>query len=135
MSNPMIDSLMLAAQRLAEALKAENEALARLDLGAAGELGEAKRQAADAFAAAFAAAQRGGGRAEGEAREHAEALAGRIRDLTTENRRLLERAIALQSRVIEAIAGAARPAGPGTYSAGGQPREGRGGPLSVLARA
>lgn len=131
----MLDALMIAAQRLAEALKAENEALARLDLGAAGELGEAKRQAADAFAAAFAAAQRGGSRAEGDMRRHAEALAGSIRDLTAENRRLLERAIALQSRVIEAIAGAARPAGPGTYGAGGQKREGRGGPLSVLARA
>jgi hypothetical protein len=132
-SNPMIDSLMIAAQRLAEALKAENEALARLDLGAAGELGEAKRQAADAFAAAVAAAERGGGKVDGGG--EAEALAGRIRDLTAENRRLLERAITLQSRVIEAIAGAARPAWPGTYGASGQPREGRGAAMSVLARA
>ncbi len=126
---------MVAADRLAEALRAENAALARLDLAAAGELGEAKRAAADAFAAAFAAARRSGSRAEGAARAEAEAIAERLGVLTAENRRLLERAIGLQSRVIEAIAGAARPAGPATYGAGGRVREARGQPLSVLARA
>lgn len=131
----MIEAVIAAAERLAEALHAENAALARLDLAAAGELGEAKRQAADAFAAAFAAAERSGSRAAGGSRAAAEALTQRLSALTTENRRLLERAIALQSRVIETIAGAARPAGPGTYGAGGRAREGGGAPLSVLARA
>lgn len=131
----MIEPLMIAAQRLMEALRAENEALARLDLAAAGELARAKRQAADAFAAAYDAAQRTGSRAEGADRHRAEEVALRLRDLTAENRRLLERAIDLQSRVIETIAGAAKPAGPGTYGARGRLREGRGGAVSVLARA
>jgi hypothetical protein len=130
----MIEALMLAAQRLMEALRAENEALARLDLAAAGVLAGAKRQAADAFAAAYAAASRIGTRAEGPERARAEEIALGLRDLTAENRRLLERAIELQSRVIETIAGAARPAGPGTYGARGRLRDGRAGPVSIVAR-
>jgi flagellar biosynthesis/type III secretory pathway chaperone len=130
----MIEALMIAAQRLMEALRAENEALARLDLAAAGELAVTKRQAADAFAAAYDAASRTGSRAEGNDRSRAEEVALHLRDLTAENRRLLERAIELQSRVIETIAGAAKPAGPGTYGARGRLREGRGGAVSVLSR-
>jgi hypothetical protein len=45
-------------------------------------------------------------------REVAAMLAGRLDELGRENRRLLERAVALQSRVIETIAGAALPRGP-----------------------
>jgi hypothetical protein len=131
----MIEAVMLAAQRLAEALRAENEALARLDLGAAADLARRKRQAAEAFEAAYAAASRSGARATGEARGPAEAMAVNLRDLTAENRKLLERAIELQARVIETIAGAAKPPGPGTYGARGMVREGRGGPVSVLSRA
>jgi flagellar biosynthesis/type III secretory pathway chaperone len=130
----MIEPLMIAAQRLVEALRAENEALSRLDLAAAGELARTKRQAADAFAAAFDAAQRTGSRAEGADRSRAEEVALRLRDLTAENRRLLERAIDLQSRVIETIAGAARPAGPGIYGARGRMRDARGGAVAVLSR-
>ncbi|WP_137177126.1 flagellar export chaperone FlgN [Roseomonas sp. AR75] len=131
----MIDSLMHAAQRLMEALRAENEALARLDLAAAGELARGKRQAADAFAAAYDAARKLGSRTEGAERARAEEIAAGLQELTAENRRLLERAIALQSRVIETIAGAARPPGPGTYGARGRMREGRGAAMSVLSRA
>jgi hypothetical protein len=131
----MIEAVMHAAQRLLDALRAENEALARLDLAAAAELSRGKRQAADAFEAAYAAATKSGARAAGAERSHAEAVAIRLRDLTAENRRLLERAIDLQSRVIETIAGAARPQGPGTYGARGHQREGRGSPVSVLSRA
>jgi flagellar biosynthesis/type III secretory pathway chaperone len=131
----MIEAVMHAAHRLAEALRAENEALARLDLGAAATLGRHKRQAAEAFEAAYAAASRSGARAAGEARGQAEAIAIRLRDLTAENRKLLERAIELQARVIETIAGAAKPPGPGTYGARGAARAGRGGPVSVLSRA
>ena len=47
----MIEALMNAAQRLMEALRAENAALAQLDLTAAADLAGPKRQAADAFAA------------------------------------------------------------------------------------
>jgi multidrug efflux pump subunit AcrA (membrane-fusion protein) len=130
----MIEPLMLAAARLAEALRAENEALARLDLAAAAELATAKRQASDAFTAAYDAASRTGSRAEGPARTRAEEIAVRLRDLTSENRRLLERAIDLQSRVIETIAGAAKPAGPGTYGERGLVREGRPGAISFASR-
>jgi hypothetical protein len=131
----MMQPLLQAGLRLAEALRAENEALARLDLSGAASLSLAKRQASDAFAAAFAAAQRTGSRAEGQDRATAEEIAGRLRDLSAENRRLLERAIDLQSRVIETIAGAARAPGPGTYGARGDRRGGGGGPLSILSRA
>jgi len=55
--------------------------------------------------------------------------------LGVENRRLLERAIDLQSRVIETIAGAARPPGPGTYGDSGRNRDGRSGPISLSSRA
>lgn len=131
----MIESLMLAAQRLAEALRAENEALARLDLAAAAGLAVAKRQASDAFAAAFDAASRSGSRAGGADRARAEEIAAALRVLTAENRRLLERAIELQSRVIETIAGAAKPPGPGTYGERGRAREGRAAAVSFLSRA
>jgi hypothetical protein len=131
----MMQAVLAAAGRLAEALRAENEALARLDLGAAAELGRAKRQAAEAFETTFAAAARSGTTADAALRARAEEAAQGLRALTTENRRLLERAIDLQSRVIEAIAGAARPPGPGTYSALGRTRPGRSGPVSVASRA
>lgn len=131
----MMKPLIIAAQRLTEALRAENEALARLDLTGAAALAVPKQQASDAFAAAFAAASRTGSKAEGTERARAEELALRLRDLGAENRRLLERAIDLQSRVIETIAGATRPPGPGTYGERGLQRDGRQRPLSVSSRA
>jgi hypothetical protein len=51
----MMDTLIAAGDRLAEALLAENEALARLDMPGAAGLSGAKMRATDAFAAAFAA--------------------------------------------------------------------------------
>jgi flagellar biosynthesis/type III secretory pathway chaperone len=129
----MMESLMNAAQRLAEALRAENEALARLDLTEAAALALPKRQASDAFAAAYAAARGSGARVEPAARADAEAVAARLRDLSAENRRLLERAIDLQARVIETIAGAARPSG-GTYGERGAAR-GQRGAVAVTTRA
>ncbi|MGX9962765.1 hypothetical protein ACVFYP_05550 [Roseomonas sp. F4] len=131
----MMQPLIVAAQRLSEALRAENEALARLDLNSAAALALPKQQASDAFAAAFDAANRTNAKAQGPDRAKAEELAGRLRDLGTENRRLLERAIALQSRVIETIAGATRPVGPGTYGERGRQRDGRHQPLSLSSRA
>jgi hypothetical protein len=130
----MIEALMNAAQRLVEALRAENAALARLDLGAAAELARNKRLAADAFAAAYDAAHRSGSRAEGDERRRTEEIAVHLKDLTAENRRLLERAIDLQSRVIETIAGALRPPGPGTYGNRGRAREGDATPVSIASR-
>jgi hypothetical protein len=131
----MMESLMTAALRLAEALNAENAALIRLDLAAAGALAGGKRQAADAFAAAYEAARRLAAPVDEADRARAEEIAARLRDLTAQNRRLLERAIALQARVIETIAGAAKPPGPGTYGARGGARGGRSAPMSVARLA
>lgn len=131
----MINHLMASAQRLAEALHAENEALALLDMPRAATLAAQKQEASERFAAAYAAAQRSTLRLEGRLREHTEQLAGRLRDLGAENRRLLERAIDLQSRVIETIAGAARPGRAATYGARGHQRDARAVPLSFSSRA
>lgn len=135
----MMDSLLIAGRRLAEALRAENEALAALDLPRAAAFATAKRQATDAFTAAYTAAQKTGARPAIGERASAESLAANLQDLGAENRRLLERAIAIQSRVIETIAGAALPraggAGPGGggYGAGGRPAGARQTPALAMA--
>ncbi|GGG28043.1 hypothetical protein GCM10010964_14960 [Caldovatus sediminis] len=149
----MTEGLMLAGRRLAEALRAENEALAALDLGRAAALAAAKVEACNAFAAAQSAAAKQDGEASAgrnatvaaippaEDRRAAEQLAALLQALGAENRRLLERAITLQSRVIETIAGVAIPraAGPGRYEARGTPRRPSPGqgipPLALSARA
>jgi flagellar biosynthesis/type III secretory pathway chaperone len=133
----MMTPLITAGQRLSEALRAENEALAQLDLTRAAALASAKQQATDAFAAAQETLMRLGTRPVGAERERAEALALSLRELGTENRRLLERAITLQARVIETIAGAAAPvSGPGTYGTSGTRSTARvTTPLSLSARA
>lgn len=119
----MMDSVIAAGLRLAEALRAENEALAALDLPRAAGLADDKIKASDAFAAAFQAAVKVGVRAEGPTRKSAQDLTSHLESLGAENRRLLERAIGIQSRVIETIAGAAIPKSvPGGYGAHGQPR-------------
>ena len=105
----MMDAVIAAGERLAEALRAENEALAALDLTRAAALATRKMQATDAFAAATRAAETMKARAEGDTRAQAERLAEALAALGQENRRLLEHAIALQSRVIETIAIATRP--------------------------
>ena len=118
----MMQTLIAAALRLAETLRDENEALATLDFSRAAVLAAAKIQAADGFAAAQAACQKADAAFDQAEREVAIRLAEAIESLTRDNRAALERAIALQSRVIETIAGAAnnaaRRAG-GSYGAGG----------------
>jgi len=99
--------------------------------GAAG-LAQTKLQATDAFAAAYAAAVRTGARPAGPVRQTAQDLTTRLQHLGTENRRLLERAIAIQSRVIETIAGAAVPRA-GSYAAGGRWPQPRQMPATALA--
>ena len=133
----MMTSLITAGVRLAEALREENEALERLDLRRAVPLADAKMRASDAFAAAYAAVNKTGARAEGTVRDTAAELSNRLRGLSEENRRLLERAIALQSRVIETIAGAALPrARPTTYGqAGGRVAPRVAAPIAFSARA
>lgn len=133
----MMDAVIAAGERLAEALQAENEALAALDLTRAATTATRKMQASDAFAAATAAATRTGARAEGAARGRAEQLARALSELGRENRKLLEDAIALQSRVIEAIAGAARPyvSAPGYGRGGGLRPMRQAAALAVATRA
>ena len=132
----MMDSLIIAGQRLAEALRAENEALAKLDLSRAATLATSKIAASDAFAAAYAAQAKHGHAPDGPVRQAAAVLTRRLEDLGQENRRLLERAVALQSRVIETIAGAAlqRTAPQGYAPAGHRPANGPAQALTLSAR-
>lgn len=133
----MMDAVIAAGERLAEALRAENEALAALDLTRAAAMATRKMQASDAFAAATAAATKVNARVQGETRQAAERLATDLGTLGQQNRKLLEEAIALQSRVIETIATASRPLG----HAPGYGRQGRNRPgtqaaaLAVVTRA
>ncbi len=133
----MMDAVIAAGERLAEALRMENDALAAQDLMRAATMAQHKMQASDAFAAATAAATRARARAEGDTRQQAEKLAAALEALGKENRKLLEDAIALQSRVIEAIAGAARPlhAAPGYSRVGGLRAPRQAAALAVATRA
>lgn len=132
----MLDALLLTGTRLAEALRAENMALAALDLPSAARLAEVKVQATDAFAAAYAATARTGTTVAEPARAATAALTRDLDTLAAENRRLLQRAIGIQSRVIETIAGAAMPRPTGGYGLAGRrtaPRTVP--PLAVATRA
>lgn len=98
----MTASLLTAATRLVQVLTAENAALLALDAPAAAALLEEKLAAARGLAEA--AARRPAARQTPESA----GLALRLRDLAEENRRLLERAILVQSRVLDMVAHAAR---------------------------
>ena len=108
--------LAKAAAALAAVLEQENRLLDALDLAAAAALLPAKQSAT----AAFVRAQAAGG-VPPASREAMTILGGRLRTLAAENRRLLERGLAAQSRVIAVIARAARrhPATAGRYGASG----------------
>ena len=90
-----------AARALAAVLARENAALAALDLPAATALLEAKQAALAAFAAAPPPTF---------ARAVLMPVLRELEALTAENRALLARAIAVQSRVIALVAGAGAPA-------------------------
>lgn len=81
------------AERLAALLEAENTALRALDITAVAEMLSAKRAAVDALADEPIGAE----------------TAERLRLLATDNRRLLERAIAVQGRVVALVADALKP--------------------------
>jgi hypothetical protein len=124
----MTETLVTAAARLAAVLARENDALAALDLPAAAGLVAEKRAATEALErsqAGMPAVARDPGLA---------AAAERLRALAEENRRLLERAIAVQGRVIGIIARAASQAValPG-YGAGGDRTRPRQGPAMALS--
>jgi hypothetical protein len=95
----MTTKLLDAAAAMAEALKAENAALAALDIGAAVQIYPRKRDAAAALVAAGAT-----DKPTAEQRQQAEALTRSLLDLTEENRRLLERALYVQGRIMRTLA-------------------------------
>jgi hypothetical protein len=132
----MTDDLLAAAARLAETIATENAALAALDLPASVAAGSDKQRAAEAFTAAL---QARASPIEADRRRKAEAVGRQLSALVQENRRLLERAIAAQWRVIEIIARAARReimASASRYNAFGAPLAGEClQPMAILSRA
>lgn len=114
------DALIEAATRLADVLQAENATLVAMDFPAAGRLLEAKRAATAALGAAQAQAL--------FAPPGMPALAARLTALADDNRRLLERAIVVQRRVLGTVARAAQTALP-------EPQYGPGGTLAARAAA
>ena len=133
----MSPALIDAAVELADALARENEALAALDLPRAAGMLADKQRAADAFLAARALLPPGApaephpGAKDGGARE----VAARLGTLAEENRRLLERAIAVQGRVIGTLARAAPPEASGYGAHGGRAASSRPGAIALSARA
>lgn len=99
----MTPSLITAIVRLADVLQTENAALAALNMPAAARLLPEKLAAANALAAARADASD-----KTQVSREMEAVAHRLRGLAAENRRLLERAMLVQGRVIATVAKAAR---------------------------
>jgi len=121
-----------AAEALARTIAAENKALAALDLGVAVQLLAQKRQHGEAFLAAQARSLAAGLPA--LPRDRLKHLA----DLAADNKRLLERAIIVQGRVIGSIARAvpravANPSHP--YASDGKPAGGRPVAMALSARA
>lgn len=106
--------------RLAEILEQENAALTALDLPRAIALLPDKQEAVRLFSA-----------------QPLGAAPDRLRELADTNRRLLERAIAVQGRVIELVAAALpQPAAVGRYTqAGSTQRGGAAVAFALLARA
>jgi len=110
-----MSAMLAAAGRLERVLIAENAALQAMNLDALAALLQEK----GAAVAGLTAAQPGARTPEMQAQ------AERVRSLASENRRLLERAIDVQDRVLRLVASAARQAGlrdAARYGAGGQPR-------------
>ncbi len=96
----MTHAPLAATIQLADILASENAALDAMDLSGAIALLPAKRSALEFLRTADAT----GGR--GDQRPAMEAALSRLRTLAGENRRLLERALSAQGRVIAIIASA-----------------------------
>lgn len=104
MSETLSQALIAAAVALADTLARENAALLALDLPSAVALLAEKHRDADAFAAAHARVAAQGGAIETPLRVMAETVGARLSSLAAENKRLLERALLVQQRVIGSIA-------------------------------
>jgi hypothetical protein len=98
------DALTQAASRLVDILQAENAELQAMDFKAAGRLLTAKQAATAELTAAQAATL--------YAPAGMRLLAQRLNELADENRKLLERAIAVQRRVLGTVVRAAQTATP-----------------------
>jgi hypothetical protein len=127
----MTHDVIAAGSLLAEILVAENAALVTLDLPRAVAMLPDKQRVATDFIAAQTVPIPAG------QREVAERLGERLKTLAQNNRALLERAIAVQGRVIEVIVRAAAPAvAPSGYGVPGKPsRAGRPAAFALSARA
>jgi hypothetical protein len=121
----MIDPHQRAAQRLADLLAQENEALKRLDYLAAAELVPAKEVALGELEKA----PRGSTVQTG--------LGQRLSALAIENQALLERAIAVQTRIVRIVARASTPVAATTrYNGyGGRAPQTRAAALAVSTKA
>jgi hypothetical protein len=121
----MIDRHQEAAQRLADLLTRENAALKRLDFPSAVALVPAK----EAALAALEKAPRGSTALTG--------LGQRLSALATENQALLERAIAVQTRIVRIVARACAPLPAATrYNGyGGRKPQTRAAALAVSTKA
>jgi hypothetical protein len=103
----MMRKLIVASVALADTLAQENAALLALDLPRAASLLTVKTEAVAAFTDAqrhSAATGAAMGALDAEHRRLAEQVGARLRDLAEENRRLLDRAIHTQGRVLAMIA-------------------------------
>jgi hypothetical protein len=130
-------SLLEAADALAALLARENTLLEALDLAGAAELAATKERVAETFRQAQEAARKDG--VPSDCRARLAATGRRLVVLAGENRRLLERGLTAQGRVIAVIARAARSRpqaqGYGRYGATGAPaRTAMQGPLAICAR-
>lgn len=133
MTIPSIDDLPTASAALATLLEHENRLLEALDLAAAAALLPVKQGAT----ATFLRATKASGNIAPAGRAAMTGLGVRLRTLAAENRRLLERGLAAQGRVIAVIARAVRahPATAPRYGASGAlagPRTPA--PLAISAR-
>jgi hypothetical protein len=119
--------LAQAIAGLSDVLARENQALTAQDLRSATALLNDKREAAEAFSRAHATALPAPGRS-------LRPGMSRLRDLATENRILLERAIAVQGAVMAIVARAVPPpaVGPGYARSGAAARSRQ--PLALSAR-
>jgi len=122
----MTASLAYAVQIMSGLLTEENAALNAMDFARAGALLGPKHAAADALAAAWRAAP-DNDTPQNELRQ--------LGELAEQNRKLLNRAMRVQRRVLELVARAARGTQAGTrYGAGGRFATGRDAPRSLTTR-
>lgn len=136
MSQAMESALIAALMRLADVLARENTALAALDLAGAAAMLAEKQRAGTEFALAWERASPLEAVADGQT---IVALARRLKEASVENRRLLEHGIAVQGRVLAAVARAVPRAlavhAPARYGAAGTAPPPRGVPPTLWMRA